>query len=232
MNAARRVAVTGIGAVTPIGHGADGLWHGVLANRSAVRAIDRFDASPFPSRIAAQVDGFDPADHLDARRARRLDRFSQLSVASARMAATHAGWARAMAATGGPGSGSVRRWAASHSVRSSTPPTSRAACAPWRRPWPPPSSAAPGPRTWPSTWASTGRRSATRTRARRAPWPSARHSTPFAPGIVDVALAGGAEAPLAPLTFGAFAMIRVLSPRNDDPGHRLAPLRRRTATGS
>ena len=82
----RRVAVTGIGAVTPIGHGAEGLWAGVLANRSAVRVIDRFDASPFPSRIAAQIDDFRPLDHLDAKRARRLDRFSQLSVAAARMA--------------------------------------------------------------------------------------------------------------------------------------------------
>ena len=82
----RRVAVTGIGAVTPVGHGADGLWAGVLANRSAVRVIDRFDASQFPSQIAAQVDDFRPEDHLDAKRARRLDRFSQLSVASARMA--------------------------------------------------------------------------------------------------------------------------------------------------
>ena len=87
----RRVAVTGIGAVTPVGLGADGLWAGVLANRSAARAIDRFDASPFPSRIAAHVDGFVPADHLDAKRARRLDRFSQLSVAAARMAVEDAG---------------------------------------------------------------------------------------------------------------------------------------------
>ena len=86
----RRAVITGIGAVTPIGHGADGLWAGVLANQSAIRAIDRFDASPFPSRIAAQIDDFVPGDHLDARRARRLDRFSQLTVASARMAVEHA----------------------------------------------------------------------------------------------------------------------------------------------
>ena len=58
----RRVVITGIGAITPIGIGADGLWDGVMADRSAVRTIDRFDASPFPSRIAAQVDDFDPAD--------------------------------------------------------------------------------------------------------------------------------------------------------------------------
>src|SRR5438876_9976756 len=89
--AMRRAVITGIGAVTPIGHGAKGLWAGVLANQSAVKAIDRFDASPFPSRIAAQIDDFVPSDHLDARRARRLDRFSQLTVAAARMAVEHAG---------------------------------------------------------------------------------------------------------------------------------------------
>ena len=51
-----------------------------------MRRIDRFDASPFPSRIAAQIDDFDPADHLEARRARRLDRFSALAVVAARQA--------------------------------------------------------------------------------------------------------------------------------------------------
>jgi len=82
----RRVAVTGIGAITPVGHGAEGLWQGVLANRSAVRLIDRFDAAGLPSRVAAQVDDFDPADYLDRKQARRLDRFSQLAVAASRMA--------------------------------------------------------------------------------------------------------------------------------------------------
>ena len=80
----RRVVVTGIGAVTPVGTGADVLWDGVMANRSAVRTIDRFDATPFPSRIAAQIDDFDPSQHLDARRARRLDRFSALAVTASR----------------------------------------------------------------------------------------------------------------------------------------------------
>ena len=87
----RRVVITGIGAITPIGNGADGLWDGVLADQSAVRLIDRFDASAFPSRIAAQIPDFDAAAHLDARRARRLDRFSALSVAAARMAVDDAG---------------------------------------------------------------------------------------------------------------------------------------------
>src|SRR5690606_17247731 len=82
----RRVVITGIGCITPIGTGPDGLWEGLKRRESAIRRIDRFDASPFRSRIAAQVDDFDPQDYIDRNRARRLDRYAQLSVATARMA--------------------------------------------------------------------------------------------------------------------------------------------------
>src|SRR6059036_1319902 len=57
-----------------------------MARASAVREISRFDPTPFRSRIAAEIPDFRPQDHLDAKRARRLDRFSQLAVASARLA--------------------------------------------------------------------------------------------------------------------------------------------------
>ena len=100
MSAGAGSSITGIGAITPVGNGADGLWDGVCANRSAVGLIDRFDPSPFPSRMAAQVDDFEPDDFLDARRARRLDRFSPFSVAASRMAVEEAGW---------PGANEVRR---------------------------------------------------------------------------------------------------------------------------
>ncbi len=82
----RRVVITGVGAVTPIGTAADGLWAGLVARRSAVRAVTRFDPTPFRSRIAAEIPDFRPQDHLDAKRAKRLDRFSQLAVTSARFA--------------------------------------------------------------------------------------------------------------------------------------------------
>src|SRR5439155_6748666 len=85
-NGDRRVVVTGVGAVTPIGTAADGLWQGLTARRSAVRGITRFDPAPFRSRIAAEIPDFRPQDHLNAKRAKRLDRFSQLAVASARLA--------------------------------------------------------------------------------------------------------------------------------------------------
>ena len=103
-NGARRVVITGVGAVTPIGTGADGLWAGLTARTSAVRELTRFDPTPYRSRIAAEIPDFRPHDHLDAKRAKRLDRFSQLAVTSARFAVADAeldparepriGWAR------------------------------------------------------------------------------------------------------------------------------------------
>jgi len=63
----------------------------VLKGRSSVRLIDRFDPAPFRSRVAAQVDDFDPLDHIEASRARRLDRYSQFAVAAAQQAVIDSG---------------------------------------------------------------------------------------------------------------------------------------------
>ncbi len=83
----RRVVVTGIGAVTTIGVGRDGLWEGVKRGESAVRRITRFDPSSFKSQIAAEVTNFDPQDWVeDGRRLRRLDRFSLFAICSSRLA--------------------------------------------------------------------------------------------------------------------------------------------------
>lgn len=87
-----RVFVTGIGAITPIGSGREALWRGALAGRRGVKAIDRFDASVFRSRVAGQVDDFEPADVLNRREAQRTDRFSQFAIAAARMAFDDAGF--------------------------------------------------------------------------------------------------------------------------------------------
>jgi 3-oxoacyl-[acyl-carrier-protein] synthase II len=87
----KRVAITGIGAITPIGSGRDGLWEGVLAGRSAVQRVTRFDPSPFRSQVAAQVNDFDPLDHIDPHRARRLDRYSQFAIAAAQQAVLDSG---------------------------------------------------------------------------------------------------------------------------------------------
>src|SRR5215213_1375006 len=86
MNTGRRVVITGIGAITPIGTGVEGLWEGLRRRESAVRCLTRFDPSMFKSRIAGEAGEFSAADHMEERRARRLDRFSQFSVAATRMA--------------------------------------------------------------------------------------------------------------------------------------------------
>lgn len=219
----RRAVITGIGAVTPIGHGADGLWAGVLANRSAIRAIDRFDASPFPSRIAAQIDDFAPADHLDARRARRLDRFSQLTVAAARMAVEHAGlpmpdgradrtgiWIGS--ALGGVAFGEEQHANyLLHGARGVAPTLATAVFGGAGASNVAIDLGIHGPAVGNANSCASG----------AVAIGQALHA--IRDGSVDVALAGGAEAPLAPLTLGAFAMIRVLSFRNDDPSTASRP---------
>ena len=222
----RRVAVTGIGAVTPIGSGADGLWAGVLANRSAVREIDRFDASPFPSHIAAQIDDFRPQDHLDAKRARRLDRFSQLSVAAAKMAIGQSCLTDADRSDGrtgvwiGSALGGVAFGEEQHAayvtrgVRAVAPTLATAVF---------------GGAGASNVAIDLGIRGPAVGNANSCASGSMAIGQAFhavRSGVVDVALAGGAEAPLAPLTHGAFAMIRVLSQRNDDPGSASRPFDR------
>ena len=82
--------MTGIGVVTPIGIARDAMWDGLRAARSAVRPVTRFDASIFRSQIAAEID-FHPSDFIEERRVRRLDRFGQFTVASARLAIEDSG---------------------------------------------------------------------------------------------------------------------------------------------
>ena len=87
----RRVVITGIGAITPLGSGKLGLWQGILSGQSAVRGIDRFNTDGYRSQVAAQVDDFNPLDHLPAQRARRLDRYSQFAIAAAQQAVLDSG---------------------------------------------------------------------------------------------------------------------------------------------
>ena len=222
----RRVVITGIGAITPVGSGADGLWDGVMANRSAVRLIDRFDASAFPSRIAAQIDDFEPSDHLDTRRARRLDRFSALSVAAARGAVEHAGLAirnGEAPRTGvwiGSALGGVAYGEEQHAgfvargARGVSPTLALAVFG------------GAGASNVALDLGLTGPAVGNANSCASGAMAIGQAFHAIRDGTVDVALAGGAEAPLAPLTFGAFALIRVLSTRNDDPSRASRPFDR------
>src|SRR3989337_2013717 len=87
----RRVAVTGLGAVTPLGLDAQSTWDAAIAGRSGVDWIQAFDASDFPVRIASEVKGFDPASVVGPKDARRLERNVVLAVAAAREAWSDSG---------------------------------------------------------------------------------------------------------------------------------------------
>ncbi len=219
----RRVVITGIGAVTPIGIGRAGLWAGVRRGESAVDTIRCFDPSPFVSTMAAEVRDFMPRDHLPGKLAHRLDRYAQFAVTAARMAVEDAGIdpAGVEAERGGVYLGTALGGTAgaeaehvnymSGGLRAVNPLLALSVFG---------ASASTnvamylglnGPCTCNANGCAAGAIAVG----------DAFHA--IRNGLVDMALAGGAEAPLMPLTFGAFAIIRAMSSRNDDPGHACRP---------
>ncbi len=87
----RRVVVTGLGAVTPLGLDPETFWKNLTAGKSGAGPITLFDASAFPVQFACELKGFDPTAWIDKRKARKIDRFAQMIVAAARQAETDSG---------------------------------------------------------------------------------------------------------------------------------------------
>ncbi|MGI9147693.1 MAG: beta-ketoacyl-[acyl-carrier-protein] synthase family protein [Chloroflexota bacterium] len=215
----QRVVITGLGALTPIGCGADGLWDGVLLGKSAVREVSRFDATAFRSRLAAEIDDrdFDPAVYLEPRRARRLDRFSQLSVAASLQAIDDAGLtpgSATMAFAGcylGSALGGVAFAEAQHQAFMQQ------------------GIARVNPSLALSVFGGAGPTNVAIELGLHGP--SMANSNSCASGAIAIGeafrlirdgrsslmLAGGAEAPLAPLTFGSFALIKAMSTAHAQP---------------
>jgi len=222
----RRVVITGIGAITPIGSGREGLWEGVRRGQSAAKRITRFDPGEFRSQVAAEIEDFDPADYVDAKKARRLDRFSQLAIAASRQALADAslsvadGIGACAAVYLGSALGGIafaeeqhRRYMANgvHAVE---------------------------PRLALSVFGGAGATNVALEFGLRGP--TIGNANSCASGLIaigeafrliraggaEVALAGGVEAPLAPLTFGAFTRIGVLTTLNDPPEGACRPFDR------
>ena len=82
----RRVVVTGLGAISPIGNTVDELWQGIKENKCGVDEITLFDTATFKTKLAAEVKNYNPLDYFDAKQAKRMDRVSQFAIIAAREA--------------------------------------------------------------------------------------------------------------------------------------------------
>ena len=91
LNGRRRVVITGLGAVTPLGKDVESTWDGLLAGRSGAGEITQFDSSRFSVHFACEVADFDATEYIPFKQARRMDRFAHLIVAAARQAESDSG---------------------------------------------------------------------------------------------------------------------------------------------
>jgi 3-oxoacyl-[acyl-carrier-protein] synthase II len=217
------VAITGIGPITPIGIGREGLWQGVRARRSAVGRISRFDASSFSSQVAAEVHDFHAADFIDPRRLRRLDRFAQFSLAAAHLALDDAGFRitdlnrECIGIYIGSALGGVAYAEEQHQaylaggIRGVSPALALAVYA------------GAGASNVTIDLGITGPASGNANSCASGAMAIGEAFRAIRAGEVSAAIAGGVEAPLAPLTFGAFALIKAMSTRNDCPEHASRP---------
>lgn len=219
----RRVVITGIGAITPIGSTVDGLWEGLRREKSAVGPVTRFDPSIFKSHNAAEVNDFVATDWLEKKRAKRLDRYGHFSVATAQMAIADAGIdlskedREQIGSTMGSALGGLQFAEGQldlylrEGIRSVDPMLAlcvfagAASC---------------------NIAIELGVSGPNQTNAMSCASGTIAIGEGFRlirDGYADVMITGGAEAPLAPLCFGAFSIIRAMSTRNDDPGTSSRP---------
>src|SRR6266511_6371731 len=91
VNGRRRVVITGVGAVTPLGNDVDTSWQNLLAGESGAGPITRFDSQDYFVHFACELKEFDPTQWIDRKQARRMDRFAQMIVAAARQAEADSG---------------------------------------------------------------------------------------------------------------------------------------------
>lgn len=213
----RRVVITGIGLVTPLGIGKDQNWEALLSGRSAISTITRFDVSRFPTKIAGEIKNFDPQLFIDRKEARKMDLFVQYAIAAAQLAVEDSGIDLALLEgerTGvyvGSGIGGIGSIEETHRVLLEKGPERVSPFfivqtiineAPghisirYR---------AKGPNMSNATACSTGA-----------------HAIGEAVrmiqlGLVDRMIAGGAEAPITPLSLAGFSNMKALSERNDQP---------------
>lgn len=222
----RRVVVTGVGLVSPLGIGTRETWEGLIAGRSGAARITRFDATDFPSRIACEVKGFDPLDYADRRDARKMDTFIQYALAASLFAAEDAGLETPLrdpdrvGVVISSGIGGFETIEREHrkllekGPRRISPFFVPAMVVNLAAGWVSIRLGARGPNSAMATACSAG------AHAVGEAFRLVRH------GHADVMVAGGAEATITPMCIGGFGSMKALSTRNDEPERASRPFDR------
>jgi 3-oxoacyl-[acyl-carrier-protein] synthase II len=220
---ARRVVVTGVGAVTPVGNTAEEFWAALIQGKSGIGPITRFDASPLPTRIAGEVKGFDSLRYIDKKDDRKFDPFLKYAIACAVMAVEDAGLnvervdRDRFGVLVGSGIGGITTLLETHKTLLEKGPDR---VSPFFIPMLIINMAsglismrfgARGPNSSIVTACATGN-----------------HAIGDAMKIIqrndaDVMIAGGSEAIILPLTFAGFCQMKAMSTRNDDPARASRP---------
>jgi 3-oxoacyl-[acyl-carrier-protein] synthase II len=219
----RRVVITGLGALTPVGNTADELWSSLIQGRSGIGPITRFDTADFPTRIAGEVRNFDPLNFVDKKEARRLDPYLQYAIAAAVLAVRDAGLdtgkvdATRFGVLIGSGIGGITTLLENHKTLLDRGPDR---VSPFFIPMLIINMAsglvsmrfgAKGPNSSVVTACATGN-----------------HAIGDAFKIIqrgdaDVMIAGGAEAIILPLTIAGFCAVKAMTTRNDEPERASRP---------
>ncbi|HEX5825317.1 MAG TPA: beta-ketoacyl-[acyl-carrier-protein] synthase family protein [Candidatus Limnocylindrales bacterium] len=226
----RRVWITGVGPITPIGTGRDAFRAGLRAGRSPVKRIDRFDPSPFRSQVAAQVDDFDPLAWMPRKTARQLDRFSQFGLVAGQLALADAGLRPGEDGGAAPSRIGIYLGSALGGIAYAEEQHER---------YMERGIKAVAPNLALAVFGGAAPANLGIALDVRGPILSTANSCAsgavalgealgaIRAGDIDAAIAGGVEIPLSPLAFGAFDIIRALSAgSNDDPEHACRPFDR------
>ena len=222
----RRVVVTGLGAVTPIGNTLSDYWEGLMSGRSGIGPITAFDASKHACRIAGEVKGFDPLEYLDRKEAKRMDRFSHFAIAASKQALADSGLtidelnAEQVGAVIGTGIGGLKVLEDQQEIYLNRGPDR---CSPFMIPMMIGNMAAgltaiqvgaKGPNSCTVTACAAGSNAV------------GEAFRLIQQGYAQAMFCGGTEAAVTPLGIAGFAAARALSTRNDEPARASRPFDR------
>lgn len=219
----RRVVVTGLGLVTPVGNTVEEAWSALVAGKSGAARIQRFDPTPLDVQFGCEVKGFDPLAYMDRKEAKRCDLFAQYAMAATVQAVTAAGLADGFPAperTGvliGSGIGGIATFEEQCRIYIEKGP---GRVSPFFVPMFIPDIASG---LVAMRYGVTGPNFCTVSACASSAHAIGEAFRTIQRGDADVMIAGGAEAAITPLAIAGFANMKALSPRNDDPEHASRP---------